>query len=42
MGIHIKPDFPKSSDIIIINNFKKNIDQLSNELYKKILKCCKY
>ena len=36
MGITIKPEFPKKPDIIIKNDFKKNIDYLSKKLLKKI------
>tara|TARA_B110000008_G_scaffold279933_1_gene329751 strand:- start:3689 stop:4219 length:531 start_codon:yes stop_codon:yes gene_type:complete len=36
VGIDIKPEFPKNPDIIIENNFKKNTNQLSNILLKKI------
>ena len=36
MGITIKPEFPKEPDIIIKNDFKKNIDYLSKKLLKKI------
>ena len=40
MGIHIKPDFPKKPDIIINNDFNKSIEQLANDLLKKITKLC--
>lgn len=40
MGIHIKPDFPKKPDITINNDFNKSIEQLTNELLKKIVKLC--
>ena len=36
VGISIKPEFPKKPDIIIKNDFKKNIDYLSKKLLKKI------
>ncbi len=42
MGIHIIPDFPKKPDIVIINNFKKDINKLSDELFKKIINFCIY
>jgi len=35
-GIDIKPEFPKKPEILINNNFKKTISQLSNALFKKI------
>ena len=38
VGIDIKPSFPKNPDIIIRNDFKKNIVQLSTELIKKLKK----
>ena len=38
VGIQIKPEFPKRPDIIINNDFKKSIRQLSAVLIKKILK----
>ncbi len=41
VGIDIKPEFPKDSNIIITNNFKKNIDQLGKDLAKDIKNCCK-
>ena len=34
----IKPEFPKKPDIIIYNDFKKNINELSKELLSKIKK----
>ena len=37
-ALDIKPEFPKNADIVINNNFKKNIRQLSNFLLKKIKK----
>jgi adenylylsulfate kinase-like enzyme len=36
VGINIKPELPKKSDIIINNNFKKSTDILSQELISKI------
>ena len=36
VGLDITPELPKSPNIIIENNFKKNILQLSSELLKKI------
>ena len=36
VGINIKPELPKKSDIIINNNFKKSTDILSKELISKI------
>jgi len=36
VGIDITPEFPKNPDIIIINDFKKDIDDLSKILLKKI------
>ena len=38
VGININPEFPKKPHIIIYNDFKKNIDQLSHELINKIYK----
>ncbi len=38
VGIAIKPEFPKKPDIIIKNDFKKNTNDLANELIKKISK----
>jgi len=37
VGIDIKPEFPIKPNIIITNNFTKNLNDLSNELYKKII-----
>lgn len=37
-GIDLKPEFPKKPDIIITNNFKKDINHLKKELIKKITK----
>ncbi len=36
VGIDIKPEFPKKPDIIIKNDFKKTIKNLSNDLIFKI------
>jgi len=36
VGFDIKPEFPKKPDIVINNNFNKDVDTLSNELVKKI------
>tara|TARA_B100001758_G_C18112668_1_gene454462 strand:- start:69 stop:590 length:522 start_codon:yes stop_codon:yes gene_type:complete len=36
VGIDIKPEYPTNADIVINNNFKKNIRFLSNQLIKKI------
>ena len=36
VGLDIKPEFPKKPDIIINNNFKKNIKFYSEELFSKI------
>ena len=36
VGKNLKGEFPKSPDIIIQNNFKKNINQLSKDLLKEI------
>ena len=36
VGINIKPELPKKSDIIINNNFKRSTDILSKELVRKI------
>ena len=35
-GVDIKPEFPKSSDIVIKNNFNKPLKELSKELIKKL------
>ncbi len=36
MGVHIKPDYPRTPHVIIKNNFTKNILDLTTELEKKI------
>jgi len=41
VGIDIKPSFPKNPNIILRNDFKKNIQQLSEELIKKIKRILK-
>ena len=38
VGLDIKPCFPKNPDIILINDFKKNIKTYSEELVLKIKK----
>ena len=38
IGIGIKPQFPKKPDIIVLNDFKKNINDLKKEILKKIIK----
>lgn len=40
VGVDIKPEFPKNSNIIITNNFKKNINQLGKDLAEDIFNCC--
>lgn len=37
-GKDIKPQFPKSPDIVIKNNFEKPVKKLSDELFNKIIK----
>ena len=41
VGIDIAPELPRSPDIIINNDFKKSINQLSMDLLKKINKLLK-
>ena len=41
VGTDIKPSFPKNPNIILRNDFKKNIQQLSEELIKKIKRILK-
>jgi adenylylsulfate kinase-like enzyme len=36
VGFDIKPEFPKKPDIVLINNFKKDIKAYSKELISKI------
>lgn len=38
VGVNIKPQFPKNSDIVIENKFDKNLEILKIELQKKIIK----
>ena len=38
VGMKIKPQFPKKPNIIIVNDFKKNINKLSKILVQKIIK----
>lgn len=38
VGLNIKSEFPKKPNIIIKNDFKKNIIFLSNELKRKLIK----
>ena len=40
-GIDLKPEFPKQPDIVVNNNFKKNTQQLTNSLLKRINKILK-
>ena len=35
-GVDLKPEFPKKPDIIINNNFKKSVKNLSQELIKQL------
>ena len=35
VGLNIKPEFPKNPNIIINNDYKKNLQQLANELINK-------
>ena len=37
-GIDLIPEFPKKPDITITNDFKKNVNQLKEDLIKKIYK----
>ena len=41
VGIDIKPELPRKPDIILYNDFKKNIEALSSELVIKIKKYLK-
>ena len=36
VGMQIKPQYPKKPNIIIVNNFRKSIEELSKSLIKKI------
>ena len=38
VGHDIKPEFPQNPDVIIKNNLNKNINNLTQELIKKISK----
>ena len=38
VGLDIKPEYPKKPDIILHNNFKKNIDTHAKELLIKLKK----
>ncbi len=38
VGKNIKPEFPKSPDIVVENNFQKTISSLVNQLFKNIKK----
>ena len=38
VGLDIKPEFPKKPDIILKNNFKINVNELSKKLVGKIQK----
>ena len=35
-GVDLKPEFPKKPDVIINNNFKKSVKNLSQELIKQL------
>jgi adenylylsulfate kinase-like enzyme len=35
-GVDISPEFPKKPHILVINNFDKNIKNLSDEIFIKI------
>lgn len=37
-GIDLKPEFPKNYDVVITNNFSRNINSISSVLEKKIEK----
>lgn len=41
-GNDIKPEFPKKPDLIVINNFKENLDNISVKIFKKILNKIKF
>lgn len=41
VGLDIKPEFPKKPDIVLKNNFKMNINELSEKLMDKIQKLIK-
>ena len=38
VGLNIKPDFPKNPNIVIYNDYKKNLRQLTDELIIKLKK----
>lgn len=38
VGLSIKPEFPKKPDILLNNDFTQSLDNLSNNLLKKIFK----
>ena len=38
VGLDIKPEFPKKPDIILKNNFKTDVNELSKKLVGKIQK----
>lgn len=38
MGVDIEPEFPKRSNIIVVNNFDHSIKTLAKNLFKKIQK----
>ena len=35
-GVDIKPEFPEKPNILVINNFDKNVKKLSSEIFLKI------
>ena len=37
-GQDIRPEFPKRPHITIVNNFKKSLNEISNNLYKKTIR----
>ena len=36
VGLQIKPEFPKTPDIVIENDFSKSLSKLSNILFQKL------
>jgi adenylylsulfate kinase-like enzyme len=38
VGKDLKPEFPKKPNILINNNFKKNVEELADEIFEKIQK----
>ena len=42
VGLQIKPEFPKTPDIIIENDFSNSLSKLSDILFKKLIKKIKY